>query len=341
MAVTQTEITKLASRLAANIKLKSDYKAFVNKQRKLLIVEGSTDAMFVGRVKRDAVECVSAIKIFRSNDAFRTTPTTSKINCKDAIVTLIRGVSHFPSPFFKYPDDIDKWDIYGLVDLDCDELARGKPTPRLFVTDTHDLETLLLSTDNDVLQNIDLCRIPSEDVKTALYMAYQLAFARSLLFSHYVGADFQISTIACGSRWVKFGQFFSNNRIDLFSLVRHIANESGGSLSEAKVQKICTNVLGSKHGKKKFTKEGIWKYDLSEFDSSAVEDFWQFVNGHDILQLLGYLNERVCVAFYQDQKNEINRAFEIVLVGAYDPKNFKKTVLYQKMEEANIVLPIE
>lgn len=340
MPVTSKEITKLAKLLAANIKFKTDYKTFLDKERKLLIVEGSTDEKFVDRVKCDLVDCIAANKVFRSNDHFRTTPSASTINYKNAIVTLIRGVSHYPSPFVQYPDDVDKWDIYGLVDLDCDELAGGKPTPRLFVTDTHDLETLLLSSDLGVLQNIDACEISEEDISRALFMAHQLSFVRGLLSAYHDNENFQLSTISCGSRDVSFGQFFTDFRMSLYQLVKYIATQSGNNLTEVKVKRIYEGARNSKLGRKRFTTEGVWKQEISEFDVLEEVDFWKNVNGHDILQLLGYLNESVGLAFYQGRRDDINREFEMSLIDAYDCRNFTKTDLYQKMKEANLVLPI-
>ena len=340
MPVTPKEITDLANRLAANIRLKADYKAFLNKERKLLVVEGSTDEKFVDKVKCDNVDCISAIKVFRSNDLFRTAAPAPAINCKNAIVTLIRGISHYPSPFIHYPEDVDKWDIYGLVDLDCDELAGGKPTSRLFVTDTHDLETLLLSTDSNVLKNISSCKILEEDITRALFMANQLAFVRELLDPYWDGDNFQLSTISCGSHEVSFGQFFTDYRVNLYELTKYIAVQSGDNLTEAKLKRIYDGARNSKAGRKRFTKEGIWKQETHEFDVPKEIEFWEMVNGHDILQLLGYLNESVGLAFYQQKRGDLNRDFEMSLINAYDCQNFKKTALYQKMEEANLVLPI-
>lgn len=341
MPVTPKEITDLANRLAANIRLKADYKTFLNKERKLLVVEGSTDEKFVDRVKCDKVDCISAKKVFKSNNCFRTNPAVSTINYKNAIATLIFGVSHYPSPIVKYPDDVNKWDIYGLVDRDYDEQIGGKPTPRLFVTDTHDLETLLISTDSNVLQNIDTCEISEEDISSALFMAYQLSFVRDLLSAYHDSENFQLSTISCGSRDVSFGQFFTDSRMNLYQLVKYIAAQSGNNLTEAKVKRIYEGARNSKFGRKRFTTEGIWKQEIRAFDVLDEVDFWKKVNGHDILQLLGYLNESVGLAFYQGRRDDINRAFEMSLIDAYDCQNFRKTDLYQKMEEVNLVLPIE
>ena len=339
MPVNPKEIKDLANRLAANVRLKTDYKTFLNKERKLLVVEGSTDEKFVERVKCDNVDCMSANKVFRNNAAFRTTPPAATINCKDAIVALIRGISICPSPFIQYPDDVDKWDVYGLVDLDCDELAGGKPTPRLFVTDTHDLETLLLSTDSNVLKNIDNCKIPDEDVRKALFMATQLASARDLLHPYHNSEDFRLNAISCGSYEVGFGQFFTDCRVNLYELIKYIAAQSGNDLTPPKIKRIYDSVRNSKPGRKLFTADGIWKKEIGEFDVTR-EVSWETINGHDILQLLGYLNESVGLAFYQGYKGDINREFEISLINAYDCQNFKKTKLYEKMEKEKIVLSI-
>ena len=107
------EIKRLANLLAGNVKMKMDYAAVANKNRKILLVEGGTDVSFVNNIKTNTVDCLSADNIFNSNASFRTT-TPKRVNSKNAIVQLILGISKYPSPFIAYPDDVDKWDLYGL-----------------------------------------------------------------------------------------------------------------------------------------------------------------------------------------------------------------------------------
>ena len=111
------ETARLANLLAAHAKLKFDYSAFLKKERKLIIVEGSTDKEFISNVKSESVDCIVASSVFNGNASFRTSATES-VNCKKAIVQIIQGVSRYPSFIIQKPNDIDKWDLYGMVDLD-------------------------------------------------------------------------------------------------------------------------------------------------------------------------------------------------------------------------------
>lgn len=335
MAVNKlNDIERLANLLAAEARLKLDYKKYLCNMRKLLIVEGSTDQTFIEKFKNELVDCIVAAKVFLNNDQFRTKPSEN-INCKNAIVKIIIGISHYPSPFVAYPSDLDQWDLYGLVDSDCEELGISKPTPRLFITDTHDLETLLLSTDGNLLSRLEECEIRQTDVKKAYYIAYQLAYLREELGSY--SSDLDLMMISCGSWQVKFSVFVNDGVINLTELVKYIISESGSKLPASKVKKICDNIAKSKVAMKKIDSVGNWKQPFDSFDVKEISDFWSLVNGHDILQLLQFINEDACFAFQGNGGYRLNRSFEMSLIAAYDYSQFENTILHEKMLAAGLL----
>ena len=58
------EIKRLSNLLAANVRLKLEYSSFANKTKKLLLVEGSTDVMFISHIKTNIIFCSFIKRIF-------------------------------------------------------------------------------------------------------------------------------------------------------------------------------------------------------------------------------------------------------------------------------------
>ncbi len=334
MARKTTDIQKLVNLLAVHVKFKLDYRAFLNKERKLLIVEGKTDQDFIKKVQSETVDCIVAANVFKSNAQFRTSDT-GKVNCKNAIVIIITGISHYPSPFIQYPEKMDEWDTYGLVDKDCEELQFQRPTPRLFITDTHDLETLLLSTDDELLSRLKECKISKEDIERAYFIAYQLAETRTLLDDYHEELDLRV--LSGGSSDIRFYEFLENDRININRLISYISSNSKEPLSGARIKKLCSNVCRSKSGKKLYDATGLWRHSLSDFISNIPADFWDEVNGHDILQLLMFINETAFAAFGDSQGYTLNRSFEMSLIAAYEYSNFSKTNLKKRMIQEGLL----
>ena len=330
------EVDRLANLLATNARLKLEYAKYASKSRKLLLVEGASDAEFVEHVKANEVDCVIADHVFNSNQALRTTPQ-DHVNCKDAIVMLILGISHFPSPFVVYPDDMDKWDLYGLVDRDCEELRASNRTPRLFVTDTRDLETLLMSTDSNIWQRIEKCEISRRDVSQAVFIAYQLAKVRELLTDYHDSSSFDLQALFCGSHQVSFSSFVQDGRVNLKSVIQYVTQQSEQPMTKPKQKKLIEKLFGEKSVKKRFNMDGEWKQELSAFDYSAVDDVWTSVNGHDVLQLIRYYNENAYFVFSDFGSGGLNRNFEFELVAVYDYGCFDQTELCRSMRAQGIL----
>lgn len=331
------EIKRLANLLASNAKFKLDYTAVLNKTRKILLVEGSTDRSFINKIKTDIVDCMVADQVFNNNAVFSTTASKT-VNCKNAIATLIFGLTRIPSTFIIYPENIDQWDIYGMVDLDCDELNSGIQIPRLFVTDTHDLETLLISTDDDVFYRIDNCEVSEQDIKKSFFVAYQLAKSRELLGNYHDNQEFNLGAISSGSHKLDFSLFVQDDKISLFDLCKYITENSNNKKSSTKLKKLTTNIVNDKSFKKKYNVDGIWKQELSRFDYKTIPDFWISVNGHDILQLIRYYNKEVDAVFDGNDSTKLNRKFETALIEKYDYSKISATQLYANMKAESLVI---
>lgn len=337
MAVTNpNEVLKLAHKLATTAKFKIEAATSANRSVKFLLVEGKTDKDFMDHVKATNVDCLIADHIFNERESGLRTRPLERINCKDAIVQLIVGLSRFPSSFITYPSNIDKLEIYGLVDSDCDELRAGAATPRLFITHTHDLETMLLSTDKSIFDRIENCNIPTQDIGQAYFIAFQLAYARESLDEYYDKDSFDLGKISCGSNQVDFLSFVQNSKINIIQIAKYVSENSPQPHPTQKFNQMCEKILKDKAVRKKFGNDGNWKQELENFNHETTPDFWLKVNGHDILQILQYYNESVYAAFHVDCVG-LNRMFEGKLISIYDYSCFIGTPLHTKMKEQEVV----
>ena len=131
--------------------------------------------------------------------------------------------------------------------------------------------------------------------------------------------------------------FVNDGVINLNALVKYIVLKSSNKLPPSKVTKICNSIVSSKTGRKKIDLNGNWKQLFDQFDHTKIPDFWNLVNGHDILQLLQFINEEICSAFQDNGRYTLNRGFEMSLIAAYDYSQFKKTILHQKMLTAGLL----
>ena len=336
MAIKAEDIQKLASLLVSNIPFKLDYKKYLNDERKLLVVEGTTDECFVKNIKNENVDCVTASKVFSSNAALSTGPK-SRVNSKEAIYSLIVGISNYPSNIIRYPSDIDKWDIYGLIDRDDEDCDPPRPLARLLVTDTHDLETLMMSTDKEILQRLDGCGITQEDIDKAHYLAYQLSESRAILKKYYDPESFDIRVISTGSYSVIFSEITDKDRINIHKLINYVIERSEDPIPEGRRQGFCDSVCEDKKIRRNYDPDGCWKAGPSEFNGSVPADFWLKTNGHDILQLLMYINEDVHYKFSDPSWPGLNRLFEMKLIEMYDYSAFEKTELNKKMVQSGLI----
>ena len=329
-------IKKSINDLVVNLTFKAGYNSFLDEDKRLLIVEGKTDEDFIEEHLEEDVSCIVANKAFGSRAGFE----QNTMNYKRAIVQVVYGLSKLPT-LIKIPKLLENRVIYGMVDLDYE-----KPTnpellvQRLFVTDTHDLETLILSSDNEVLLRIKACVIPQEDIQKALYLAYQIAKARDVLFD-VSDRDFEINAISGGNdRDVDYARFVENYEINVKKLVKYINHESDNSVSTAKEKKIAEKAMADKRLKKRLTKEGIWNSTWDKFNPSDNDDYWEVVNGHDILSLLRYINLDASNRYANQNGYSLNRAFEEDLIKNYEYTRFAQTRMYLKMYSEKVIKEI-
>ncbi|MBR3362210.1 MAG: hypothetical protein IKG39_12860 [Lachnospiraceae bacterium] len=326
------EINRYVNMLVGNLSFTMDYNHFVNGSKRLLIVEGQTDKKFIEKILNEDVVCLVANKAFGNQRGF----DQEEVKCKSAIMQVVYGMSKIPM-LINCPKGSEKWIIFGMIDLDFDSpSSEYTSTPRLFVTDTHDLETLLLSTDKGLLQKLEECIIPLEDAKKAFYLAYQMGILRQVI--HDATSEITLKPISGGGREeVDYSRFVEKYEINLKQLLEYINEKNETALSSAKLKKVLDKITSDKRMKKTINKEYKWNLSWMEFDPEKVSNFWELVNGHDILSLIRYINQDAAEKYNNKNNFFLNRDFELDLVGHYEYSKLRETKIYNDMLAENVV----
>lgn len=262
----------------------------------ILYVEGDTDRIFFNSLDRKNYEAKRLILgFFKSRKSH-----------------ILDHISNSSDPY-----------EYGLVDKDFDDSVKHE---KLFYTDTHDLETLLLSNDNILIYRIFKKHF-DHDIDNAKYMAYQIGVIKKTLFIIRKekrgrlflpnNVPFQRSLFTCDYKLI-----FE----DFCSYFERINNNVSLPPDIIKKEELIRNnfSLDSASGKLIFKEE---KYVILQ-----QNNLWDIINGHDILKLLKLLNNEINECFTKDN----NFDFEHKLVEAFQKSMFINTILYFRMKTSDL-----
>ena len=211
------------------IQFHHDYKVFSKQTEKYLLVEGDLDRQFFDNQFAKSVQCVVVSNIIRSRGAlsssfFKSKSQTQnvKTNIKSVVCETIIGIAQLSAaPWMqtsgkvKWPPKMEKWPLYGIIDLDFNDEEQYEKYKKLFVTETHDLETMLLATDENVLSKLN-CDFTEDQIKKAFFMAYQMAFIRKNLPDD---LPHVLDKIQNHSGEVDFPSFFDGLKMNLSKLL--------------------------------------------------------------------------------------------------------------------------
>jgi len=310
--------------------LQQNYLSYFDASRLLLFVEGPTDKYFIGKYLTHNVDCRPVKDILQSIEVLE--QNTQNFNCRQVIVNLCR-IKQL-APILEYKLNENEWPIYGLVDSDNRD-DNPQTINTLFFTDTHDLETLILSTDIEILFRLLDCQITNDDIKKAFLLSYQIHIIKDILHDNYANIPLSYYEITIDTR---FELFMKNNEINIPDFIKYLKECTNTELSGSRINEIINNVMESKSIRSLFnTKTNDWKISWSSFAHSSIQDFWHVVNGHTILCLITYFCEHAYNSFAKDT-HQHNRAFENALIKEYDSPKFKTTKLYSNMKTAGLVV---
>ena len=325
-------IKTYVNNLLINLKLHEEYDAAVGLRKKVLLVEGATDRKFIEHIKGNDVCCRSVSDFMKTRNWF-SSPSSApeQFNSKVVIITILKHIAYFPE-LSDFPKGAEMWPLYGLVDTDFDNSNDYARITKLFFTDTHDIETLMMSTDSELLTRLKQCSISADEVKAALYIANQMATYRQAIRKN---GNMNPSLINELDGTIAFEVFTEGNIVDLAKLLQYIDSKSEHKLSKEKLKKTRESIM--KNLKKELDKEGCWKKPLESFTVTYESDIWMNVNGHDILSAICYKNPSVREVFNNKGGYNQNRDFELALSEAYNYDCLKKTKLYMKLQTASLL----
>lgn len=325
----QKKINQYVELLADNIVLMRNYVKFAGSSKRILVVEGSTDEKFVKKIINDDVWCVTALDAFSNEDCMMMSEEKLIKTNKEVIINVVYGLSVFPTLINS--KGLGDWNVYGMVDMDFDSSEAHTDSSKLFITDTHDLETLLLSTDGELLGRLDKCTLPEEDIRRAYFVAYQIGFARSVI-KPICKKELDLKPISAGKEDIDYKLFVKDDRLDIAALMKFINKGKMNGLSSAKLNQFIKKVLADKQLKKKVDDSGVWKQSLEEFCNASVNDFWNKMIGHDILALIRYFNPDAKRVYSNSRGHSLNREFEFDLIDKYIYENILSTNIYANMK---------
>ena len=321
------EVIKHKNYLLNNLILHNDYNTTKGLKRVVLMVEGKTDEAFIEKVLNHDVRCLPVVDFLKTKNTFTTSPKTLHVNYKEVITTILLHIAMFPE-ICDFPKGAETWPLYGLVDNDfkTEDKARFSRVYNLFFTDTHDIETLMLSTDPELLTNLKQCTIRADEIKIALYLANQLAYFRRAITKN---GELNPHAISNAEGDIDFPQFMESDRISLPLLLNYINRQSDLRLSKARLKRALDKIAEEMGGL--IDKERKWKKPFSIFSAEENDDLWMNINGHDVLAAIRFVNDGAREAFSNKSGYSQNRSFEFALSETYNYSKFRSTRLYSKL----------
>ncbi len=337
IAIGQLYILKSASDLRNPHTRQSDKSTIKDK---VLLVEGKSDVKFWKRIVSDTL-FIDDVKSFADSIcALLNKPT----NNKRAVIGICEALSVIDQSRSDSQSTFEKWEINGVIDRDFDEQTFGAVSS-LHVTDTHDLETLLLYTDSELLQRLIDAKsygilITNEQADSAKRLSLQMGLIRMALRSlprelknwFYLPQRRKQNSYRNQER-IDYALLNDHGNFDLMQFLRATNNlqtlqdrKDDQSLKEIERLIIMAPVL-----KRKIGSDGKWS-DSKIYDDELT--IWRIINGHDYLRFLRSLVPGAEKAYKSDY--QADNALEFDLIQSYDTSRLIKTRLYCSMQQSNL-----
>ena len=266
---------------------------------KFLLVEGTTDKEFIEKLGVEKLQSIPVGTIIE--DEYRLKRNEKKPYAKPAILDTVR--------------EKNKENFFGLVDKDfATEEDINNYHEHILVTPTHDLETFLLSTDNDIFKEPDNI---TEDLKDALYYAYLIGIIKKRMIE--------------GEIYYKNNNNFEDvlgEEIKLRDLIEFLIDESKG-ITIRKILELEREI------KKDIPVDKDGFITLYKEDVIHNKDLYDIANGHDILNIMKSLCEkqikRLIDAYHTEDHRD--RAVEFAVIERYNFGVFERSKFFKDMKK--------
>ena len=309
------DLIKFENKIRSNLSLKADYDTSAS-QTRFLLIEGSTDKNFFQDYINYDVKMVTASSIVNGNKIIMSDGTQKDESCKNFIKAICLGVD-----FDSKCGNQKGYQVTGVVDRDFEEEFPTAKYNKVLSNDTHDLETMMLSTQKGLIEEV----IPlNQEIKKEIYFkAYQLGLVKYALFNYKDRINYSFTRDK-----MKFDEFFDKKYLNIEKYLNFL-NKQNKILKEKiygnkDLKIILTNIY--KFNKLYINDKGQWKIKFENFDLTCLpEDFYFYINGHDLCDLIAY--------YFKNIKND----FSNQLVFKYQKSNFQNSTLYDKMKKHKLI----
>ena len=307
-------LNKHAKILLTQLSMSSDYYDNSNMHNKIkkpnfVLIEGQRDLEFFNNKKFKqkyksnnyyiSLEKVTAF-LKEKNDFNE----NFKPNNKKLIIKIVQS-----SLLIKF---FNNYKLFGIVDRDFEEEYPNN-VRNVLSNNTHDLETLILSTDDKIFKNSQINNLTNKIYVTALYMAYQLGCVKFHIWNSSKFLSYNV--------FGKLENYFENENLNIEEYINSLIknNKNISSLKH-------TKILHSMRIAGILNQQNHFNITLDSLKLNIPEKIWFMVNGHDFSNILNFLLKT---------KNKFN--VEKFLVENYNVEKFSKSVLYEKMLRFNLI----
>ena len=315
---TLDKMTAVNKSVLTELSLLNDYAKY-DAYRNFVLVEGSKDKRFYKKVISKNEYCAVG-NIINDNQQLNSVGYNNNLqgriqdrnnipNMKNDIKTILKNAI-----LSKYSNLVKERNIYGFIDRDFDEpYPANMLQSRVFSDDSHDLEIMMISSDFNVLQDIE-----DDIVWKALYMAYQIALVKRYLVGdlHYrIPKDIDLNRV--------FNDVNLNLKTYLDCVNKYSKTSQRVSFEELTKKMRYLKYLDNKNN---------FKYGFEDFKSLDINSYKHLISGHDLLNLVVYLQKKEGINCNITE----NELFETILK-KYNVECFKKSSIYEKLKTNNLV----
>ena len=307
---------ELAKTIIARILLIVKSEQFFGNIYTVLLVEGGTDEFFVNKLEIQNFKCIAISDVRTAEEELM----KSYYNyCKEKQSDNKRVARRDVLNTVNVLNDKHKniAGFYGLIDKD---FTTDKSDKIILVTPTHDLETLLLSTDEEIFdENI------KEAFEISRHVAYLIGKVEKYLQDHgYIYRKLQDNDyrdiIPIQKRQLRLDDVMYLKDLTDFARLLDVLIDENNDDKLRIIREVSQNISNI------------------EIDGYSDNDIYNIANGHDIANIMKLLCKEDIDKFIKSHNAEVHkkRDVEYAIIAKYNLSNFKNSPLYKDMTKIRL-----